>query len=547
MCILARELANQPTKGGKMIRINNIKANLDVDAAGLKEIVSMKTGLEPERIKSLKIAKKSVDARNKSNVQFVYALDMEVFGDEDYIASILAWKDIVQIKETASLSFAPKTFAGGLRPVVAGTGPAGMFAGLALAEAGLRPILLERGKAVSERRKDVEFFWQTGHLNPESNVQFGEGGAGTFSDGKLMTGIKKDAFTARVLQELAAAGAPEEILYLAKPHIGTDKLAVVVRRIREKIISLGGEYRFENRLEDLIVRDGKLTGLKIAAPGGKIYEQPTDRLILAVGHSARDTFEMLHKNGVYIEQKPFSVGVRIEHVQKSVDAAQYGRFAGHPALGAADYKLAAHFDNGRSAYTFCMCPGGMVVAAASEPGRVVTNGMSEFARDGKNANAALLVGVEPRDFGSAHPLAGMYFQRRLEEAAFRAGGGDYRAPAQLVGDFLKKQVSTAVGNVNPSYRPGVRFADLSAVLPDFVTETMRRAIVEMDGKLRGFAAADAVLTGVETRSSSPIRIMRDEHFEANIKGLYPCGEGAGYAGGIVSSAVDGLKTCLAVI
>ena len=547
MCILARELANQPTKGGKMIRINNIKANLDVDAAGLKEIVSMKTGLEPERIKSLKIAKKSVDARNKSNVQFVYALDMEVFGDEDYIASILAWKDIVQIKETASLSFAPKTFAGGLRPVVAGTGPAGMFAGLALAEAGLRPILLERGKAVSERRKDVEFFWQTGHLNPESNVQFGEGGAGTFSDGKLMTGIKKDAFTARVLQKLAAAGAPEEILYLAKPHIGTDKLAVVVRRIREKIVSLGGEYRFENRLEDLIVRDGKLTGLKIAAPDGKIYEQPTDRLILAVGHSARDTFEMLHKNGVYIEQKPFSVGVRIEHVQKSVDAAQYGRFAGHPALGAADYKLAAHFDNGRSAYTFCMCPGGMVVAAASEPGRVVTNGMSEFARDGKNANAALLVGVEPRDFGSAHPLAGMYFQRRLEEAAFRAGGGDYRAPAQLVGDFLKKQVSTAVGNVNPSYRPGVRFADLSAVLPDFVTETMRRAIVEMDGKLRGFAAADAVLTGVETRSSSPIRIMRDEHFEANIKGLYPCGEGAGYAGGIVSSAVDGLKTCLAVI
>lgn len=547
MCILARELANQPTKGGKMIRINNIKANLDVDAAGLKEIVSMKTGLEPERIKSLKIAKKSVDARNRSNVQFVYALDMEVFGDEDYIASILAWKDIVQIKETASLSFAPKTFAGGLRPVVAGTGPAGMFAGLALAEAGLRPILLERGKAVSERRKDVEFFWQTGHLNPESNVQFGEGGAGTFSDGKLMTGIKKDAFTARVLQELAAAGAPEEILYLAKPHIGTDKLAVVVRRIREKIVSLGGEYRFENRLENLIVRDGKLTGLKIAAPGGKIYEQPTDRLILAVGHSARDTFEMLHKNGVYIEQKPFSVGVRIEHVQKSVDAAQYGRFAGHPALGAADYKLAVHFDNGRSAYTFCMCPGGMVVAAASEPGWVVTNGMSEFARDGKNANAALLVGVEPRDFGSAHPLAGMYFQRRLEEAAFRAGGGDYRAPAQLVGDFLKKQVSTAVGNVNPSYRPGVRFADLSAVLPDFVTETMRRAIVEMDGKLRGFAAADAVLTGVETRSSSPIRIMRDEHFEANIKGLYPCGEGAGYAGGIVSSAVDGLKTCLALI
>lgn len=530
-----------------MIRINNIKANLDVDMEGLKEIVSIKTGLEPEHIKSLKVVRKSVDARNKSNVQFVYAFDMEVFGDEDYIASILAWNDIVQIKETASLSFSVKLSSGGLRPVVAGTGPAGMFAGLALAEAGLCPILLERGKAVSDRQKDVEFFWKTGMLKTESNVQFGEGGAGTFSDGKLMTGIKKDAFTAKVLHELAVAGAPEEILYLAKPHIGTDKLALVVRRIREKIVSLGGEYRFENRLEDLIIRDGQLVGLKVAAPNGEIYELSTDKLILAVGHSARDTFEMLHKNGVHIEQKPFSVGSRIEHSQDLINQTQYGRFAGHSALGAADYKLAVHLANGRSAYTFCMCPGGTVVAAASERGHVVTNGMSEFARDGENANAALLVGVEPRDFGSMHPLAGMYFQRRLEEAAYQAGGGDYRAPAQLVGDFLKNQASTAVGNVNPSYRPGVKFTDISIVLPDFVVQTMRQAIVDMDRKLSGFAAADAVLTGVETRSSSPIRIVRDEHFEANIKGLYPCGEGAGYAGGIVSSAVDGLKTCLAVI
>ncbi len=530
-----------------MIRINNIKADLDVDMDGLKEIVSMKTGLEPERIKSLKIAKKSVDARNKSNVQFVYALDMEVFGDEDYIASILAWKDAAQIKEAAPLSFVSKATAGGLRPVVVGTGPAGMFAGLALAEAGLCPILLERGKAVSERQKDVETFWQTGRLNPESNVQFGEGGAGTFSDGKLMTGIKKDVFTARVLQELAAAGAPEEILYLAKPHIGTDKLAVAVRRIREKIVSLGGEYRFENRLDDLIVRDGRLVGLKISAADGRIYEQAADKLILAIGHSARDTFEMLHKNGVFIEQKPFSVGARIEHRQKLINRAQYGRFAEHSALGAADYKLAVHLNNGRSAYTFCMCPGGTVVAAASEPGRVVTNGMSNFARDGENANAALLVGVEPRDFGSAHPLAGMYFQRRLEEAAFKAGGGDYKAPAQLVGDFLKNRPSSAGGEVVPSYRPGVRYTDFSAILPNYVVQTMRSAIVEMDKKLHGFAAYDAVLTGVETRSSSPIRILRDEHFESNIKGLYPCGEGAGYAGGIVSSAVDGLKTCLTVI
>lgn len=530
-----------------MIRINNIKADLDVDMEGLKEIVSMKTGLEPERIKSLKIAKKSVDARNKSNVQFVYALDMEVFGDEDYISTILAWKDVWQIKQEKIVSFTHSHKISALRPVVVGTGPAGMFAGLALAEAGLKPILLERGKKLSERQKDVDFFWKCGQLKTESNVQFGEGGAGTFSDGKLMTGIKKDEFTAKVLHELVLAGAPEEILYLAKPHIGTDNLAIVVQNIRKKIVELGGEYRFENRLENLIIKDGVLVGIKVRQANGEVYDLATDKVILAVGHSARDTFEMLYRNGVKIEQKPFSVGARIEHKQQMINQAQYGRFANHKALGAADYKLAAHFANKRSAYTFCMCPGGEVVAAASEEGRVVTNGMSEFARNKENANAALLVGVEPKDFGGEHPLQGMYFQRKLEEAAFRLGGEDYKAPAQLVGDFLKNQPSSGQGEVTPSYTPGVRFCNLADILPPYVFETMRLALAEMDKKLHGFAAHDAVLTGVETRSSSPIRILRDENFEANIKGLYPCGEGAGYAGGIVSSAVDGLKICKALM
>lgn len=530
-----------------MIRISNIKANLDVDLNGLKEIVSMKTGLSEENIKSLAIAKKSVDARNKTNVQFVYTLDMEVFGDEDYIAGILAWKDAEQISEIKQIDFSINHRQRDLRPIVVGTGPAGMFAGLALAEAGLKPILLERGKAVAERQKDVDTFWKTGNLNPNSNVQFGEGGAGTFSDGKLMTGIKKDKYTAKVLHDLVEAGAPEEILYLAKPHIGTDNLAIVVRKIREKIISLGGEYRFENQLEDLLVKDDYIVGIKVKDREGKVYELAADTVLLAVGHSARDTFEMLYEKGVAIEQKPFSVGARIEHKQSMVNSSQYGSFAEHKALGAADYKLAVHLKNGRSAYTFCMCPGGSVVAAASEEGRVVTNGMSKFARNQPNANSALLVGVNPEDFGGKHPLQGMYFQRKLEETAFRLGGSNYKAPAQLVGDFLKNKESEDWGSVEPSYNPGVTFTNLAYVLPDYVADTMRQAIVDMDRKLKGFAAYDAVLTGVETRSSSPIRIIRDENLESNIKGLFPIGEGAGYAGGIMSAAVDGLRACLAVI
>jgi len=526
-----------------MIRVNNIPANLNVGLDGLKEIVSIHTGLDPENIKSIKIAKKSVDARNKSQVHFVYSLDMEVWGDEDYISTILAWKQIELIKDKPVLTIARRSVPR-LRPLVVGSGPAGMFAALALAEAGQQPVIIERGKPVLERQKDVRAFWTSGRLSSASNVQFGEGGAGTFSDGKLMTGIKKDCFAAKVLQELAAAGAPEEILYLAKPHIGTDMLVTVVQNIRKKIISLGGEYRFEEQLVGLGVKDGRLQTAKIQKNDGSVYELPVEKLILAVGHSARDTFEMLYAAGVHIEQKPFSVGVRIEHLQSMIDVAQYGRYAGRPELGAADYKLAVHLPNGRSAYTFCMCPGGEVVAAASETGRVVTNGMSEFARDKTNANAALLVGVNPADFGGTHPLQGMFWQRDLETKAYNLGGRNYFAPAQRVGDFLACRPTSKPGEVIPSYRPGVTWTDLSLLFPEYVTETLQLALTEMNRKLKGFSHPDAVLTAVETRSSSPVRILRDETYQSNIRGLYPCGEGAGYAGGIVSSAVDGLRVCL---
>lgn len=522
-----------------MIRVNNIKADLNVDLSGLKKLVAEKTGLNIRDILSLSVAKKSVDARNKGNVCFVYSLDIDIRGDEK---ALLSQKDC-EIVQPESFTCLPR-LQPRLRPIVVGTGPAGMFAGLALAEMGLKPILLERGKAVDERRQDVRKFWQSGSLNTNSNVQFGEGGAGTFSDGKLMTGIKKTPLMRKVLTELAAAGAPKEILYLAKPHIGTDKLVTVVKNIRQKIISLGGEYRFEHRLTDLVIKDDRLQAVKVTTGNGETEEITTDCVILALGHSARDTFQMLYDRGLKIEQKPFSVGARIEHPQELINRAQYGRCATHPALGAADYKLAVHYPDGRSAYTFCMCPGGQVVAAASEENRVVTNGMSEFARDKENANAALLVGITPQDFGGSHPLQGMYFQQQLESKAFELGGGGYRAPAQLVGDFLRSKASKTLGSVRPSYAPGVTMTDLSLLFPQYVTKTMAKAIVDMNKKLQGFADNDAVLTGVETRSSSPVRIFRDENYESNIKGIFPCGEGAGYAGGIVSSAVDGLKVCL---
>ena len=420
-----------------------------------------------------------------------------------------------------------------------------MLAGLILAEAGLEPIILERGKRIDERTRDVNEFWSKAKLDEESNVQFGEGGAGTFSDGKLTTGIKSP-FIRKVLDELYEAGAPEEILYSSKPHIGTDRLAVVVKNIRKKIEKLGGEVRCECRLDKLICANGFIHGVSYIN-GGKRYDIETDSVIMAIGHSARDTVEMMYSLGCEIIQKAFSVGARIEHPQSLINKAQYGEFASHPKLGAADYKLSCHGLHERGAYTFCMCPGGTVVAAASEKEGVIVNGMSSLARDGENANSALLVGIEPKDFPSEHPLSGIYYQREIEHKAFELAGGNYKAPAQLVGDFIKGEESKMLGDVEPTYPLGVTMTSLDKCLPDKVTRTMRSAITQMDEKLKGFALYDAVLTAPETRSSSSVRILRDEFMQCNIRGVYPCGEGAGYAGGIVSAACDGIKCAHAVL
>lgn len=523
-------------------RINNIKAALETPE---EEVLNPLRQTLPQEVENLRLVKKSLDARNKNNLHFIYAAEFE---------SKTPLSDYDEVPATPKLPLpqsplVKKDTLTPHRPIVVGSGPAGMMAALVLAEARLNPIIIERGASVEERQKAVSKFWQTGELNEATNVQFGEGGAGTFSDGKLMTGIKKDQYTAKVLEEFALNGAPKEILYLAKPHIGTDKLVTMTQNIRKKIIALGGEYRFNTKLTDIIPnQDGTITIITESTKPARSDTLTTSHLILALGHSARDTFKMLYERGVEMSQKPFSVGVRIEHKQSAINLAQYGKkYCTSPYLGAADYKLATHLKDNRSLYTFCMCPGGVVVGATSLKDHVVTNGMSEFARDKENANAALLVNVDERDFGSPHPLAGIAFQEELEKKAFELGGKNYHAPVQTVGDFLQGKPTKKLGTVRPTYLPGVTPSDFKKLFPKAIYDTLQQGIKEMDKKLHGFADKDAVLTAVESRSSSPVRIYRDENNESNIKGIYPIGEGAGYAGGITSAAADGVKTACKIL
>ena len=530
-----------------MLRITELKLPLDHAADALRPAICQRLGIADGDLLDFTIFRRGYDARKKSAISLIYTLDCTLRDEAAILAKLADDKHVGPTPDT-SYKFVAHAPAGlAERPLIIGMGPCGFMAGLLLAQMGFKPIILERGKIVRERTKDTWDLWRKHNLHPESNVQFGEGGAGTFSDGKLYSQIKDPQFHGRkVLEEFVKAGAPEEILYVSKPHIGTFRLVKMVENIRHKITELGGEIRFESKVERLLVDNGQITGVELAS-GEQLR---TRHVVLTVGHSARDTFQMVHDCGVYVEAKPFSIGFRVEHPQTLIDHARFGPNAGNEILGAADYKLVHHCKNGRAAYSFCMCPGGQVVAATSEPGRVVTNGMSQYSRAERNANAALVVEVRPEDFPGDYrrnPLLGIDFQRQWESAAFVAGGGNYDAPAQKVGDFLAGRPSQAQGSVEPSYQPGVHWTDLAQCVPPYVIEALREAIPAFDRQIRGFAMADAVLTGVETRTSSPIRIKRGPDFQSiNTRGLYPAGEGAGYAGGILSAGVDGIKVAEAV-
>ena len=517
-----------------MIRIRDIKIRENLSNNEVLKYTCKKNKIKLEDVKDFRIIKKSIDARNKDDVFYVYALDISLDNENKYKGFEHVGADPVSALEINIKRTSLE------KPVIIGAGPAGLFAALTLVQNGIKPIVIEQGKTVDERKKDVDLFWQTGKLNTLSNVQFGEGGAGTFSDGKLTTGVN-DPLCKKVLQEFYNFGAPEQILYISKPHIGTDNLINIVRNMREEIKRLGGEFYFNEKVIDFEFEENKIR--KVICESGKTFE--TDSVILAIGHSARDTFKKLYEKGINMEKKNFSIGVRIEHKQSLINESQYGNKT-KLKLPPAEYKLAYHGED-RSCYTFCMCPGGMVVASSSEEGTIVTNGMSKFSRDLENANSAVLVSVTPKDFEGESPLEGMYFQKSIEETAFRVGGENYKAPVQLVGDFLAHKKSEKIGEVKPTYMPGVTLSDLHEVLPEFITKTMEEGLLYFDKKIKGFASYDAILTGVETRSSSPVKILRNEKLESNFEGLYPCGEGAGYAGGIVTAAVDGIKCAIAVL
>lgn len=525
-----------------MLEISGLRLPLSYTEKDLRRAAATRLGVPVHALQSFRVHRRSVDARKRPTVWFEFTVGVTLENEEAVLATA---RSGVHRWEPVSFSVTPPAHRPTHRPVVVGSGPAGLFAALILARAGLEPLLLERGEPVEQRVHTVERFRATGVLDITSNVQFGEGGAGTFSDGKLNTGIR-DPRCRLVLEELVAAGAPEEILWQAKPHVGTDRLCAAVRGLREQILALGGNIRFGSQVVGVHTARNALTGITLCTKDGT-EEIQCDRLILAIGHSARDTLEMLHAAGMPMEQKPFAVGVRIEHPRTMIDQSCYGRAAGHPALGAADYKMNVHLPNGRGVYTFCMCPGGEVIAAASEHGGVVVNGMSTFARDARNSNSALLVGVTPDDFPDTHPLAGVALQRKMEQTAFALGGGNYRAPVQLVGDFCAGRATHSLGDVLPSYRPGVTPTDLRECLPAFVTQSLQLALPQFGNRLRGFHRYDAVLTGVESRSSSPVRLLRGEDCQSALRGIFPCGEGAGYAGGITSAAVDGIRCACALL